>query len=179
MSRRVFIVMAMAGYACWWVSDVIELLTRSYGAAVVYLTALFHLLVGIGIWGLAAALAGEARRLLWASTLLVSLGHLSLMVLPLHVHWSGLGSRLVVGSQPLYLIALLLWSLGIIVFSVRLVWLTWLPAWVGWSLLAGFSLIILSRPLGWPMPLINLITIALSSVLLYLGLLCLRPRTKA
>lgn len=167
--------MAMAGYACWWVSDVIELLTGTYSSVVVYLTALFHLLVGIGIWGLAAALAGKGRRLLWASTLLVSLGHLSLTVLALHVHWSGLESRLVIGSHPLYLIPLLLWSLGVIVFSGRLVCLPWLPAWMGWTLLAGFSLIILSRPLGWPMPAINLITIALSSALLYLGTLCLRP----
>ncbi len=169
--------MTLAGYGCWLLSDILEWLTGDYGSTVVYLTALFHLLAGIGIWGLASALATKDSRLFWFCSLLMSIGHLSLVALPLHVHWSGLGSRLVIGAHPVYLIPLLMWSVGALLFSAQLIRSNRQSAWIGWGLAVGFTLLILSRPMNWSMSTINLITIAVSIVLIKLCYQCLRAAT--
>jgi len=160
------LIAAMIGYGCWLISDLIELLTGEYGSPVVYLTALFHLFAGIGIWGLSLGLSQERRPLALISTSLVSIGHLGLAPLPLHVHWSGRGPMLILGEHSIYVVLLLAWSIGILAFSMSVIRSPRVPTWIGWCMLIGFAMIIASRPMSWPTPFINLATIGLCLVMI-------------
>jgi hypothetical protein len=160
------LIAAIIGYGCWLISDLIELLTGEYGSPVVYLTALFHLFGGVGIWGLCLALSPERRPLALISTSLVSIGHLGLAPLPLHVHWAGQGLMLILGEHSIYVLLLLGWSIGILAFSVSVIRSPRVPTWIGWCMLIGFAMIIASRPMNWPTPFINLTTIGLCLVMI-------------
>jgi hypothetical protein len=171
---KLLLALAIIGYSCWLVSDLIELLTGNYGAAVVYLTALFHGVTGVGIWGLFLAVPARQRRLLGVCSAMISVGHLGLAPLPLHVFWSGQSLMFVLGAHPIYIVLLLIWSLGILIFSVLLLRSARYPVIAAWLMLIGFTAIILSRPLSFPTPLINVITILLSTVMLWLCVSSLR-----
>lgn len=172
---KALLLSALLGFSCWLISDLIELVSGEYGAAVVYLTSLFHLLVGIGIWGLYSAIVSGRQRLLLISTAMVSVGHLGLAALPLQVHWSGQSLMLILGAHPIYIALLVMWSVGMLSFCVSVIQADHQPTWIGWLMLIGYSMVIVGRPLNMAKPVVNLATIVLSVALILLCVLNLRP----
>ena len=171
---KALLILSMTGYTCWLVSELLELLLMDYNTVVAYLTAAFHLLVGVGFTGLFRSVTTARGWLLWVMTGLVSISHLALAALILHVFWSGDGVRVVLGTYPVYLLFLLGWAVGILVFSLLVIRSGRVPVLAGWAMLFGFVLLILSRSMAWPALWIHFITVALSALLIYLCRLGLR-----
>ena len=168
------------GFACWMVSDIIELVQVGRGPSVYYLTAAYHVFAGVGLWGLYKAQTSGRNVFNFVSTALASLTYLALTLFPLQVLWSGLSMVEYMDAHPLYKLLGLVWFIGILLFSITVIRSGYFPKWAGIVMVIGFAIFATGGPLAVPMILININTVILSAVVIYLGFFGLKaPASRA
>lgn len=166
---------AILGFACWMVSDIIELVQAGRGPAVYYLTAAYHVFAGLGVWGLYKAQTPDKNVFNLASTALASVTYLAFTLFPLQILWSGLSMAEYVQVHPLYKLLGFVWLIGVLLFSVSVLRSGYFPKWAGLAMVVGFVTFTVGGQLAaFPMILLNINTIVLSAVVIYLSTLALR-----
>ncbi|MEM1082302.1 MAG: hypothetical protein AAGH65_12035 [Pseudomonadota bacterium] len=179
---NVWLVVAFLGYLCWLLSELIEWSTGRFNVAVVMFTALFNLLLAVGVWAVIHRLAAKWDWWMKLTSLILSLSHLGLAVLPLHVVWSGDGLRFILGAYPIYLVFLLAWMLGMVVVSVLVIRARHIPGALGWALFVALGLLVVVRTLALPAAWIHLVSMLLCLLMIritWLGLIAADARTGA
>ena len=170
---------AILGFACWMVSDMIEIVRGGYGPAVYYLTVAYHVLAGLGVWGVYKAQTPDKNVFNLVSTALASVTYLAFTLFPLQMMRSGLSIAEFMEAYPLYKLLGLVWFIGVLLFSITVIRSAFFPRWAGVVMGIGFVIFTIGRPLAVPMILININTIILSAVVIYLGVLGLKAAPPA
>lgn len=133
MKTLLYVLIAAA--ACWMLSEVLELAWGGRTALTLWLTAAFHFLFAIGIWGAYAGQAPGKRTLSLIATGMASLGYLLLVYPPLAV--ASTPSMTITAFMEAHLVFKLagfLAVLGTVLFGVAiLLWKSY-PAWTGAAL---------------------------------------------
>ena len=128
---RYFLYIASMGYLSWIGSEVAELLATGYTPLVFVLTAVYHLLVGIGIWGLHAAQMHNANKLSAAGAALILLSFLALVYFPIGAMQAGLTPQGYAFVNPFFQIVGMINIAGFILFGVAMYRAGVFPKWAG------------------------------------------------
>lgn len=142
----------IAAGAVWIVSELLELIMGGRTLAVLWITALFHLLMVGGIWGAYRGQAGPRSRVSLVAAAMASVGYLILIYPPLAVSQS---ATLTIGEyirgSPFFTIGANLAVFGVIAFGIA-VWRTRAyPTWIAIALIACpavFTAVMLSEGPG-------------------------------
>ncbi|QQS40904.1 MAG: hypothetical protein IPM63_16285 [Acidobacteriota bacterium] len=174
---KILLFAAILGYGCWLVSEVFEIVQRGYSPEVYYLTAAYHVLAGIGVWGIYKAQTAGKNLFNLAATAIASIAYLSFAIFPLQVMWSGLSMAEFVAANPAYKLAGLVWFVGMILFSVSVTRTGYFPRWTGVIMVIGTVVFTATPIFGWPMLLVNFTNIFFAGTVVYTGFLGLRAGT--
>lgn len=165
---------AIMGFGCWAVSEVLEIVQGGYSPAVYYLTAAYHVLAGLGVWGIYKAQTPDKNLFNLAATAIVSIAYLSFAIFPLQVMWSGLSMGEFVTANPVYKLAGLVWFVGMMLFSVSVIRTGYFPKWAGVIMVFGTVVFTATPMFGWPMLLVNVTNIIFAVTVIYISFLGLQ-----
>lgn len=158
---------AFIGYLSWMVSEVVEIVHGGPSEASYYLTAVFHLFAGIGIWGLHLVQNRPKNVLSMVGVVMVSLSYLSIVYLPIQVMHSGLTGSEFVDANPMYMIPAIVNVIGLIVFGSAVIRTRCYPTWTGVVIMLGSIIFIVSMTNGYQL-VANFNNMALSVTMMYM-----------
>ncbi len=167
------------GFSFWICSEVIEIYLSGYNAAVYYLTALYHVFAGFGVWGLHKIQSGQCKNVLsafGAATTLIA--YVGVIYFPIEVMHSGLTIPEFLNIKPIYKIPGALWLLGMLMFGVSVLKSKHFPIWTGVVILLGAGIFVATPLLNWPAKLANVSNILLAATFIYLCTISLRQTVK-
>lgn len=164
---RYFLYTASIGYLSWIGSEVAELLANGYTPLVFVLTAIYHLLAAIGIWGLHAAQMRGADKLSATGAALISLSFLVLVYFPLGAMQAGLTPQEYAFANPLFQIVGIINIAGFILFGVAMYRAGVFPRWVGPVIAIGNILFAILLATGGG-KLLNFVSIGLAIIILWM-----------
>lgn len=167
---KYLIIAAILGYTCWIGSEVIEIAQGGYNATVYYLTAAFHLLAGIGIWGLHFLQSRKQNTLSAVGTVMISLTYLALTYLPIQVMHSGLSGLEFAAANPVYKIPGMINVFGLIVFGIAVIRTKFFPAWTGVIIILGSITFAVAMTQGLQI-IANINNIILATTIIYMCML--------
>ncbi|HUF03012.1 MAG TPA: hypothetical protein VMM38_02445 [Aridibacter sp.] len=171
---RYLLYTAILGFGCWTVSEVLEIVQGGYSPAVYYLTAAYHVLAGLGIWGLYKRQTPQKNVFNLASTAIASVAYLSFTRFPIQVMRSGLSMADFVNANPIYKIGGLVWFVGMLLFSVSVFRTGYFPRWTGVIMVIGTVSFVATPLLGWPTLLVNVTNIIFAVTVIYISILGLK-----
>lgn len=173
------LIIAILGFGCWMFSEVLEIVRRGYSPAVYYLTAAYHFLAGIGVWGIYRAQTREKSLFNLAVTAIVSVAYISMTLFPLQVMWSGLSMGEFISANPVYKLAGLVWFIGMILFSISVIRSGFFPKWAGVVMVIGTLFFTATPIFGLPMLLVNVTNIIFAGTVIWIGAIGLRSDSSA
>lgn len=176
---RFLLVTAVLGFGCWIASEVLEIVQRGYSPAVYYLTAAYHVLAGIGVWGIYKAQTQGKNLFNLTGTAIASIAYVSMTFFPLQVMWSGLSMGEFVSANPVYKLAGLVWFIGMILFSISVIRTGFFPIWTGAVMVIGTLFFTATPIFGLPMLLVNVTNIVFAGTVIWIGVLGLRSASAA
>ncbi|MCO6509878.1 MAG: hypothetical protein J5I65_03725 [Aridibacter famidurans] len=174
---KILLSAAILGFLCWAISEVLEIVQRGYSPSVYYLTAAYHVLAGIGVWGIYKAQTAGKNLFNLVATAIASIAYLSFSAFPLQVMWSGLSMAEFVAANPIYKLAGLVWFTGMILFSISVIRTGYFPGWAGVVMVIGTVVFTLTPIFSWPMLIVNITNIIFAATVVYIGFLGLQART--
>lgn len=137
-----------AAAVCWLLSELLELMFGGRTALTLALTALFHLLMSVGIWRAYRAQAGTPSTLSRAATTAASVGFLVLVYPPMAVLFDrSIDITTLMRGVPALGLAGALATLGVMAFGAAILRYRSYAQWVGIVLLvcpATFTWVMLS-----------------------------------
>jgi hypothetical protein len=166
---------AMLGFACWMLSEVLEIVQNGYSPAVYYLTSAYHFLAGLGVWGLFKAQTPDKNVFNRVSTAMASVAYLGLTLFPIQVMRSGLSMTDFVEGNPVFKLGALLWLTGMLLFSVSVIRTGYFPRWAGVIMMIGTVSFAATPMLGWPQLLVNVTNIIFAATVIYISFIGLSP----
>lgn len=134
---RILLWFAVAGFAAWAVSDILEAIEGQRTPAVYYLTSAYHALAAIGVWGIHRVQSGNGWNISTIATVMQSVGLASVIALPLQMMASGLEPEAFVAEHPYFLVGGLLNVLGMIVLGVAIWRCGVFPRWTAAAIPLG------------------------------------------
>lgn len=164
---RYFLYIATIGYLSWIGSEVAELLANGYTPLVFVLTAIYHLLASIGIWGLHAAQMPGAVKLSSIGASLISLSFLVLVYFPIGAMQAGLTPAEYAYANPFFQLVGMINIAGFIVFGVAIYRAGVFPKWAGPVIAIGNILFAVLLATGGGRPL-NFFSIGLAMIILWM-----------
>ncbi|MEM7701028.1 MAG: hypothetical protein AAF251_03745 [Pseudomonadota bacterium] len=164
---RYFLYTAFIGYFSWIGSEVAELWANGYTPLVFVLTAIYHLLAGIGIWGLHAAQMRGADKLSAIGTVLISLSFLVLVYFPIGAMQAGLTPQDYAFANPLFQLVGTINIAGFILFGVAIYRAGVFSKWVGPVIAIGNILFAVLLATGGG-KLLNFVSIGLAMIILWM-----------
>lgn len=164
---RIFLYIATLGYVAWIGSEIAELLAQGYTPTVFLLTAIYHLLAGLGIWGLHRAQAQSAGKLSLVGATLISLSFLALIYFPLGAMQAGLTPPEYASTRPLFQLVGLMNIFGFILFGIAIYRARIFPRWTGPMLAIG-NLLFAALLASGGGPVRNAVSIGLALVVLWM-----------
>jgi hypothetical protein len=125
------------GFIIWIITEIIEF-TISYIPSDYYLTSAFHILGGIGIWGLHLAQYKKKNIISLIGTAIISISFFSIVYFPIQVMHSGLTfPEVYLRHHPIYTIPLLGFAVGFIILGIAALKTRYFPLWTGWIVILG------------------------------------------
>lgn len=170
---------AMLGFACWMVSEVLEIVQNGYSPAVYYLTTAYHFLAGLGVWGLYKAQTQGKNVFNLVSAAMASLAYLALTLFPIQVMRSGLTMADFVEANPVYKLGAFVWLIGMLLFSASLIRTGFFPKWAGVIVMIGTVIFAATPLLGWPQLLVNVTNLIFAAAVIYISVIGLKPAVPA
>jgi hypothetical protein len=155
------------GFSFWMISEIIEVID-GYIPTVYYLTSGYHLLAGIGIWGLHKAQAHNENTLSKIGAALALIAYMGLTFFPIQVMNSGMNFSDFLEANPLYKIPGVFWFLGMILLGISLLKTKYFPSWTSIAFILGTIIFTATPLLGWPTILANCTNIAFSLTVIYM-----------
>jgi hypothetical protein len=133
--RQVLPFVLIAAAVTWIISEAMELAAGGRTTSTLYLTAVFHLLMGIGIWGAYMAQAVPRHRASLVGAAMTSLGYLVLVYPPLAISTSPLMtiSEFMATNAPFRIAGFLAVS-GTVILGVAFLRAREYPVWTGIAL---------------------------------------------
>jgi hypothetical protein len=172
---KYFLLAGVLGFGFWIASELIEIYLGGYNASVYYLTALYHVFAGFGIWGLHKAQSGEDKNTLSMIGAAVTLiAYIGFIYFPIAMMQSGLGLSAFLDANPIYKIPGGFWFLGMILFGVSILKTKHFPAWTGIVFLLGTLMFTATPLLGWPAILANATNIIFALNVIYMCFISLQ-----
>jgi hypothetical protein len=151
----------VAAGAVWLLSEILEVVAGGRTAATLWLTALFHLLLAIGIWGAYLAQPGARSPLSRLGVAAASVGYLVLILPPILVAQSAsLDLPAFMSAHAWASLAALLAVLGTVAFGVAILRGRSYPGWIGALLVACPLALAIGMAAGAP----DLVVIAANAV---------------
>ena len=172
---KYFLLAGILGFVFWTLSELIEIYLRGYNPAVYYLTTLYHVFAGFGIWGLHKAQSNDQKNLpsmMGAGTAFIA--YVSIIYFPIAVMHSGLSISAFIKANPIYRILGGFWFLGMILFGVSLLKTMHFPVWNGVVFLLGSIMFTATPLLGWPVILVNITNIVFAATVIFMCFISLR-----
>lgn len=122
----------IAAAICWIISEIMEVAIGGYTPIILWLTACFHLLAAIGIWGLHFGQAREKNQWSFYGSILLTIGYLALTAVPLFVLFRGYDEPgEIIAAYPQLKILGLLSIVGILLFGSAVIKINYFPKWTG------------------------------------------------
>ncbi|MEZ4953927.1 MAG: hypothetical protein R2825_10170 [Saprospiraceae bacterium] len=122
----------IAAAICWIISEIMEVSVGGYTPLILQLTALFHLLAAIGIWGLHFGQTKEKNKWSLYGSILLTIGYLILTAVPLIVLSRGYSEPgEVVAAYPILKIFGAFSIVGILLFGSAVIKINYFPKWTG------------------------------------------------
>lgn len=175
---KFFLFAVILGFGCWIVSEVFEIVQGGYSPEVYYLTAAYHVLAGIGVWGIYKVQTPRKNLINLTATAIASIGYLFFAIFPLQVMRSGLSMAEFVAANPIYKLAGLVWFAGMMLFSISVIRTGYFPRWAGVIMVFGTVVFTATPIFGWPMLIVNFTNIIFAGTVMRLGFLGLRAGTR-
>ncbi len=163
---------AIAAFTLWMVSEIIEI-WKGYNAAVYYLTSAYHILAGVGIWGLHLCQSKNKNLPSLLGTFLISITYFALAYFPVQVLNSGLTVSEFIELNPIYKIPGLLSLSGFIIFGIAVLRRNYFPLWTGIILISGTIFYTIAMTLKLQAG-INVVNIIISLTIIYMCFFGLR-----
>lgn len=138
---------ASLGFFCWFISEVLEL-TSINTPVVYYLTSVYHLFAGIGIWGLHKVQNKPHFKIGLIGTALSSATYIGLIYFPIEVMYSGLEFSEFIDLHPVYKIPGIIWFVGMLLFGISILRGQFYPTWSGVVFILGTILFTITPLLG-------------------------------
>jgi hypothetical protein len=158
------------GFSFWMISEVMEIV-NGYSPTVYYLTSGYHLLAGIGIWGLYKVQVDNKIKLSKIGAVITLIAYISLTFFPIQVLNSGLSFPEFLEANPLYKIPGGFWFLGMILFGISLIRTKYFPLWTAIIFIIGTIIFTATPLLGLPTILVNCTNIVFSLAVIYMCVL--------
>lgn len=134
---KVLLWFAIAGFGTWAVSDILEAIAGERTPAVYYLTAAYHALAAIGVWGIHRVQSGTGLNLSTMATAMQSLGLAIVIVLPIQIMRSGMEPGEYASQNPHFVAGGLLNVLGMIVLGLAIWRCAVFPRWTAVAIPVG------------------------------------------
>ena len=132
-----FIYIAILGFTFWIVSEILEILEGGHNSTVYYLTSAYHILAGIGIWGLHTLQSPIALNLSFIGTICISITYFALAYFPLQVMRSKVSVSEFLQAHPIYKVPGMISLLGFILFGIAVIRIGFFPVWTGVIIILG------------------------------------------
>ena len=128
--------LTIAGASCWILSEILEIAVGGYSPLILLLTAAFHLLIALGIWGVHAGQSLEKTTLSPIAATITSIGYLLMTYPPLVVSLSTTADIMTfMESHSAFKIAGMAAVLGTMLFGISVLRLKYYPTWTGIALI--------------------------------------------
>ncbi|GMQ24646.1 hypothetical protein Aoki45_13280 [Algoriphagus sp. oki45] len=170
---KYFLYAGILGFSFWLVSEVMEMI-EGYTPTVYYLTAGYHFLAGIGIWGLHKAQSPGKNPLSQLGALLALIAYLGLTFFPIQVMNSGMSIPEFLEAKPLYKVPGAVWFVGMILFGISVRNTRFFPSWTPLVFISGTLLFTAGPLLGLPTLLVNCTNSLFAITVIYMCLFGLK-----
>lgn len=160
---------AILGFGCWGISEVLEIIQGGHTPFVYYLTATYHLLAAIGIWGLYRKQTAGKDTFNTISVVVPSIAYLALVFFPIQLMNSGLAMRDFLDNHPFYKIVGFVWFIGMVLFSISIIRTNYFPKWSGIVILLGTIAFTAIPLIGWPSVVVNITNILFAATVIYIS----------
>lgn len=132
---RYLLYAALAAAGFWIISELLEIVTGGYSPLIYWLTAAFHFLIAIGIWGVHAGQSNDKNRLSLTAAAITSAGYFIMVYPPIAVSRSaGMTVAQFADANPVFAIAGLCAILGNMLFGIAVLRRKLYPVWTGVAL---------------------------------------------
>ena len=164
---KYLIYIAILGFVTWIVSELIEIVEGGYNSTVYYLTSVYHIFAGFGIWGLHLLQSQKKNTISLISVVLISLTYFSLGYFPIQVMNAGLSISEFIIQNPLYKIPGIISLIGFVLFGYAIIRTKYFPNWTGLVLIFGTIIYAISMALEFQI-VVNINNIILSGTIIYM-----------
>lgn len=139
---KIFLWFAIAGFAAWAISDILEALVGGRTPMVYYLTSAYHALAAIGVWGIHRAQSDNGFNLSTIAAVMQSIGLAVVILLPLELMQSGMEPGEFAIQNPHFLAGGFLNVCGMIALGVAIWRCGVFPRWTAVAIPIGAVLFI-------------------------------------
>lgn len=172
---RYFLIAGVLGFSFWVLSEAFEIYAGGHTDVVYYLTSLYHVLAGFGLWGLhKTQTRSSANALSCLSAAIVFISYLGLAYFPIQIMNSGLRVPDFLNVNPIYKVLGVFWFSGMIMFGVSILKTNYFPAWTGIFVILGPIVFTATPILNWPGTLAKITNIILSITIIYMCIISYR-----
>lgn len=166
---KYLVYLLIVGFVFWIGSEVLEIIQSGYSPAVYYMTAVYHILAGIGIWSLHLLQAPKKNTLSLVGALMISASYFALAYFPIQVMHSGLSVSAFISATPIYKIPGLISLVGFILFGMSIIRTKYYPTWTGLIIIAGTIVYAVAIAMKLQL-MVNINNIILSIAIIYMGI---------
>jgi len=131
------IYIAILGFTVWIVSEIMEIIKGRHDSTVYYMTSAYHILAGVGIWGLHLLQSNSANKLSLIGTLFISITYFALAYFPIQVMNSRVSVSEFIETHPIYKVFGIASLIGFIIFGIAIIRIGHFPAWTGVLIILG------------------------------------------
>lgn len=170
---KILLWFAIAGFGVWAVSDILEAIEGARTPTVYYLTAIYHALAAIGVWGIHRVQSDTGWNLSTFATAMQSLGLAIVIVLPIQILHSGMEPAEFALQNPHFVAGGLLNVLGMIVLGIAIWRCAVFPRWTAVAIPVG-AVLFITMGVADAGLLANIANVCLAAVFVYLAFFGLR-----
>ena len=175
---KILLWFAIAGFGVWALSDILEAVEGARTPTVYYLTAIYHALAAIGVWGIHRVHSDNGWNLSTLATVMQSLGLAIVIVLPIQILHSGMEPGEFASQNPHFVAGGLLNVLGMIVLGVAIWRCAVFPRWTAFAIPIG-AVLFITLGVADAGFVANIANVCLAAVFVYLAIFGLRHRQSA
>lgn len=172
---KYFLMAGILGFASWALSEALEIYQSGYSPPVYYLTALYHVFAGFGVWGLHKAQSKHGGSMLsFTGATITLIAFLCMVYFPIAVMNSGLSITGFFDVNPAYKVPAALWFAGMTLFGISILKTKHFPTWTGVVFLLGTIVFTATPLLKWPTLLANVTNSVFAATVIYMCFTSLR-----
>ena len=167
------IYIAILAFMFWPVSEIIEIKEGGHNSTVYYMTSVFHILAGFGIWGLHLLQSPLVINLSLIGTVFISITYFVLAYFPIQVMNSKLSFSEFITIHPIYRVPGIINVIGFIIFGIAIIRIGFFPAWTGVIIILGTIIFAIAMTMKNHI-VVNINNIIISATIIYMCIFGLR-----